>query len=154
MPTEAELLELIVLRLQLTDGILQWWASVSFAVIALAHFGRKSLNLPIVIVVLGSYIAFTLSLNSAFFMHQQVLDGHTEDLAAMASVSDVSESSKQYLNSMDSNAPVLAISFYLIAYFGSFLGSIFYLLYSYRVNRRGSSPVQSERRGREADPNG
>lgn len=57
--TEAELLAEYALRIDRVWSMAQWWASVTFAVLLAVHLGIRTLNKPIVSIIIALYTVFT-----------------------------------------------------------------------------------------------
>jgi hypothetical protein len=111
-------------------GLFQWWASVTFGLIALAHFGRKSLNLPLVVVDLGLYVAFSAWLSHLTSARQAELDNLRADLMALAS--DSYQLSQTSLSTEAVNSTALWLG--SAAIFGAFFASIGYFVWAYVRN--------------------
>lgn len=58
--TEAELLSEYALRIDRIWSMAQWWASITFAVLLAAHLGVRTLNRPIVSIIILLYTTFTV----------------------------------------------------------------------------------------------
>lgn len=59
--TEFELITLVVERRVEMIALMQWWASVSFAIVAGSHIFEKNLTLRLLILIDGFYLFFTLA---------------------------------------------------------------------------------------------
>ena len=118
---------------------LQWWASISFGLIALSTFGRERLNLPITIFLTVLYSLFTVyTLGNGSLMIAQAT-GAVQDLAALRDSGEIGATGA--LTLQRSENPMAGLDFGLI-FFGCFIatyaGSVAYLWYSFR---RASNPV-------------
>lgn len=116
---------------------LQWWASVSFGIIALTHFADKKLNLVLVSFVSLIYLLFTIFVwtNTRFLI--VMLSGYGQDLMALQNTGKVSAATRLVINFFNKYASLngLIIQFCV---FATCIGTISYLVYTYRKNSRGS----------------
>lgn len=130
--SEAEILELLAIARSNLVGGIQWWASVTFGLIALTHFGRKSLSLPLVTIVASLYIAFTGWIGVIVVMQAREFDALRADVAALETESYAL--SQTALELVQAPAAVLFAlrSLSAIAIFGAFASSIGYLIWTYR----------------------
>jgi hypothetical protein len=79
----------------------QWWVSVSFGLIAVAHFAGHKLNYVLAGVILGLYTAFSLWLNFLADYNVQMIAGFTSDLGALESAGRLqSNGARAYLDGM------------------------------------------------------
>jgi hypothetical protein len=134
--SEFEILDLMTKTEDQRFNLIQWWAGVTFGLIALSHFAGRKLNLFLVVLVVLLYVGFTLFVGDLFFGNLTQAALHRQDLAAMlAQGAPLSEVSRQIIGE---DAQVLrGIGFYL-AVIGAFVGSISYLVYSFvRLGRDG-----------------
>ena len=131
--SEYEILTLINLTEDQRFNLIQWWAGVTFGLIALSHFAGHKLNLFLVVLIITLYVGFSLFVGELFFENIRQAELHRMDLAAMlaqgARLSAVSEaivaSEARWLQ---------AVGFYL-AVVGAFLGSICYVVYAFARHR-------------------
>jgi len=134
--SEFEILDLMTKTEDQRFNLIQWWAGVTFGLIALSHFAARKLNLFLVILVVLLYVGFTLFVGDLFFgnVTQAVL--HRQDLAAMQALgAPLSEVSRQII--AEEPQVLRGIGFYL-AVIGAFFGSISYLVYAFvRSGRDG-----------------
>lgn len=109
---------------------LQWWASVSFGLLALAGFGRKHLSLPVTIGLSALYLLF--SVYSAINVYAMVMPivATVSELSALGAVSDVGESILGSVRVRQLNALVGALCFV-----ATLAGTLTYLWHSYRKNK-------------------
>ena len=139
--TEAEIYEFISVHQGTLITLLQWWASVSFALVALAHFGRNSLNLFLVSIVLLLYVAFSLFAYGIFLDQVNRITQLLGDLSSISGNASDSSLISSYL--LRSRGEVGSTGdwarFYwplYVALIGTFLGSVAYVIYAYRGNRK------------------
>jgi hypothetical protein len=116
--------------------LLQWWAGISFGVIAVAHFAANRLNRPIVSLILLVYVSQTA--NTVLFAIRQsdLTGGIAQELVILRESGELSAVGTAWLESQD---PAWAPLTYLMATGGLFFGSIAYLIYRSMKQRRVSS---------------
>lgn len=90
--TEYELLCLIVERRSELINLIQWWGAISIGVIASSHFIDRKINLFVIMLIVVSYLFFSLfAIRMVFAYFDQLLMAFT-DLAMYAdSVASVSQ---------------------------------------------------------------
>ncbi len=126
--SEDRIIELLLLAGDQTTDLLQWWLSISIGVVALAHFVARKLNLTIVIVVSVLYAAHTYSTVDGILRLGRVSSGGLLDLERMADLGNVSLMTETFLQPAGLPPPGLA---YAVAFVGTFLGTLGFLVYSY-----------------------
>lgn len=134
--SEYEILDILAKTEDQRFNLIQWWAGVTFGLIALSHFAGRKLNLFLVVLVVLLYIGFTLFVGDLFFGNLTQAELHREDLAAMlAQGMPLSEVSRNII--AEQPQVLRGIGFYL-AVVGAFFGSICYLIYAFvRPGRDG-----------------
>ena len=65
--SEFEILDLMTKTEDQRFNLIQWWAGVTFGLIALSHFAGRKLNLFLVVLVVLLYVGFTLFVGDLFF---------------------------------------------------------------------------------------
>ena len=124
------------LRLALSQAysLMQWWASVSFGLLAVAHFGKDQLNRVFVVILSLLYAAFTLYtlVNIGSFFRE--FGGYRADLRVIAETGEISAGALAWITPTRMGA--LLIPSFAICTLGIFFGVLFYLVYSYRRERR------------------
>ena len=114
---------------------LQWWASVSFGLLALASFGRRQLILPAAIglsILYSLFTAYTF-LNTAGMV--SIARGALTDLSALRESGNISAAGRSILELYESVGLLNGLIYYA-CFFATFLGTLTYLWYAYRVNSR------------------
>jgi len=127
--TEYEILTLITLTEDQRFNLIQWWAGVTFGLIALSHFAGHKLNLFLVTLVVLLYIGFSMFVGQLFFANVAQSELHRQDLAEMLALGRQLSAVSEDIVSAD-RMVLQAIGFYL-AVVGAFLGSICYVIYAY-----------------------
>lgn len=137
--TEAEIYEFINVHQGTLITLMQWWASVSFALVALAHFGRNNLNLFLVSIVLLLYVAFSLFASRIFMGQVNRITQLTGDLYSISgNVPDASGISSYMLRHVGESDASNRARYWslLVALIGTFLGSVAYVIYAYQGTRK------------------
>lgn len=128
--TEAEIAYQTFLYGEAMANMLQWWAGVSFGLIAVSYFAAKRINLFFVIVLLSLYILFSIGLVNTVVGIQRWQAALMADFAALESRSNFSE----VFMSSTSGSPFQSV--FALAVLGTFLGCIAYVVYAYVHSRR------------------
>lgn len=128
--SEYELIYLASEYLNRTWSLLQFWASISFGLIAVAYFASKHLHLAMVITLTILYLAFTAFISSIIGLNEHIVAGFMEDLAAL---NTLSQGATNLFESAP--GPVMQVSI-VVVYFGTCFGVLFFLWYSYILSRK------------------
>jgi len=113
--------------------LLQWWAGISFGVIAVAHFAADKLKWPIVIVVLLVYVSQTANTFLYAIKMSGLVAGIRHELELLRDSGSASAIGTAWLDSQD---PPWSQLTYSVAAGGLFIGCISYLVYRYVEQRR------------------
>ncbi|MBT5030864.1 MAG: hypothetical protein HOM55_01055 [Proteobacteria bacterium] len=106
----------------------QWWASISFAIIALSHFASHKLNKILVSIIIVLYAAYSFWMQRYMHYNVLIIGGLFQDLEVLKDSGIVlSNAANQYL-AVTNDA--LTLYFIRIATFGTFVCSNSYLIYS------------------------
>lgn len=128
--TEVEIAYQTFLYGEAMASMLQWWAGVSFGLIAVSYFAAKRINLFFVIVLLSLYILFSIGLVNTLVAIQGWQAALMADFAALESTSNFGAVF------MSSTAGSPFRSAFALAVLGTFLGCIAYVVYAYMHSRR------------------
>lgn len=128
--SEYELIYLSSEYLNRTWSLLQFWASISFGLIAVAYFASKHLHLVMVITLTILYLAFTTFISSIIGLNEHIVAGFFEDLAALNSLS---QGATHLFEAAP--GPMMKVSI-IVVYFGTGLGVLFFLWYSYFLTKK------------------
>ena len=114
-------------------GLVQWWASISFALMLVAHFIGNNLRLPLVIGLLALYTVFSILMY--FLQIERIADMGSiiSELIAMEASGNLSEVGIRKLQT-DGMGPSSrgALGLLLaLSVFGTYLAAVIYLLYRY-----------------------
>lgn len=130
--SEAEILYQFTLFQDRTWETIQWWVSMSLGLVAVAHFGGKSLTKPLFILLLTLYISFTVFMATYVNISQERMLASLEDLAALPPDQLSFTSGTVLAGNTDSIIFSLSMT---ICLFGVFAGSIYFLYYTYKASR-------------------
>lgn len=132
--TTYEFLEIFALSKSQQISLLQWWASISFGLIALSHIGRKQLNLSLVILIVLLYIGFSLAMLAIFFDEIAISN---KIVLLLKDMESTNEPGKEFIDFMNNKGfPLWGVFGLTISFIGTFIGSIFYVLYAYKSNKK------------------
>tara|TARA_B100001540_G_scaffold225559_1_gene199757 strand:+ start:2806 stop:3216 length:411 start_codon:yes stop_codon:yes gene_type:complete len=123
--TEAELLAEYALRIDRVWSMAQWWASVTFAVLLAAHLGVRTLNRPIVTIIIFLYTVFTAFVALTIY-------ANSENILAIKSSLRVLEDLTLLGSRMagEGGAGYLSLLWFLILSL-TYLATVYYTLYCY-----------------------
>ena len=113
---------------------LQWWASVSFGLLALASFGRKHLSLAVTIGLSTLYLLFSVFSVINVYAMVVTIAATIPELNALGDISTVGESIVDSTRVRITNALVGTACF-----LATFCGTLTYLWYSYRKNKQAAA---------------
>ena len=135
---DTTILELRQMAFGLIWSNLQWWASISFGLMALTRFSAKHLNPVLVCALSLLYFLFTVftSLNIAMLSATSI--GYGEDLAALRDAGALSSAGLRHAAFTETWSPLNA-SIIILCGAGTFLGTLSYLIYAYRKEARTPS---------------
>lgn len=137
--SEDLIIELMNEYLNRTWSIMQFWVSVSFGLIAVSHLAVKHLHLVMAVVVSILYSAFTIFVISILGLNSEVVSGFIADLAAMNEAGTLM--TKGALRVVQNDPGRLQVMSIVIAFMGTFFGTLFFMWYSYSKNRAQSVSV-------------
>ena len=112
---------------------LQWWASVSFGLLALASFGRKHLSLAVTSGLSTLYLLFSVFSVINVYAMVVTIAATIPELNALGDISTVGESIVDSTRVRITNALVGTACF-----LATFCGTLAYLWYSYRKNKQAA----------------
>lgn len=134
---EAQILELIYLGQGEQLSMLQWWGGTTFALLTVAHFARKNLNLFLVLLILLLYISFSFYVVIYSERGDMILSGLLDDLRILQETTgQISVASESVLQeSYLEEVPFFFFIFSGIFLPGMFLGTIGYVIFMYIKGR-------------------
>ncbi len=128
--TEVELLELISTRGERIWSLVEWWSSVSFAVMAAAYLGSGKLNRTIISLITIMYtVVFLATIQALGNQFDFVATAYEQlaDIAASESLGIVSNAALERQGSRYPIEPVLL--------FGGYFFTIGFMIYCYKKLR-------------------
>jgi hypothetical protein len=131
--SEAEIMVQVSLNDEALWVMIQWWVSISFGLIALAHFGRNQLTLPLVILLALIYIAGTGVYWTVIQIYVQSSLDYFGDLRSLRDAGALTQGTETYIRRW---TDPWHVGFFGIAMIGIFFGTIWYFFYRYRGARR------------------
>lgn len=81
--TESEIIENVFKIFDRYWSMIQWWASVSFGLIAVAHFAVEKLSRALVALLILLYVLFTAWVVDFYLFNVQILAGFRQDLSQL-----------------------------------------------------------------------
>ena len=134
--TEAEALAQISVYLEQMYMLLQWWVSVSFGLVAAAHFFAKRLNLSLLIFLLFAYTAYTVFIFSHVGLQIQWNIGLMEYLSTLQERTELSPTGQGF--AATPGEPSFIDWAQGLGQLALFVGTVAFLLVSY-IRRRDES---------------
>lgn len=133
--SEYELIALMSETQNSIVGLLQWWASISFALMVVGHFAGDKLKWPLVTSILILYTGFTILI---WFLNQQRgadLEAMFRELQSLESLTRVGLAK---VNSEGENQFAFLLTG-LLSYFGTYLAAVAYLVWRFVAARQRRS---------------
>jgi hypothetical protein len=126
--TEADLIYQIGESANRLWTLVQWWASISFGLVALAHFSIRKLSLVLVGALLSLYALFSLLLGEITVGIAMQMNSIREALRTMDAAGELSTVGQASISPAPVLLPVTLIM--------TFIGTIAFVLYSYWKGRK------------------
>ena len=133
--TEYEIIYLFSEYLNRTWEVMQFWASVSFGLIALSHLGARYLNALATVIVSAFYIAFTLFVMNILRINGIVGNGF---LTELSSLKTLGPGAQKIIATAPTSLEMTAI---ITTFFGLFLGSLVFLWLSFWRAHKAKQPA-------------
>ena len=131
--SEAELLSEIGINVERYWNMVQWWASVTFAVLLASHLGAKQLNWVFTAVIVVLYTLFSVTIAQVINQYLNQMFAAVLALEALSGKQELSLAGVDMLNSSSAN---IGISLW-ITLIVTFVATLFYVIYSYRTQGKG-----------------
>ena len=132
--TEYEILYLLSETYDRVWELIQYWSSVSFGYLILAHVAAPRLNLIIIAVLSILYVAFSVQMSGLLLAHNGFILAYTESL---------NELSKTV--GLENPAAIHAVEYQpsfigaIVSLYGTFLAALCYLPYSYHRGKNANT---------------
>ena len=125
--TEYDLIYLASEYNDIVMGLLQVWLSISFGLVAVAYFASHKLNSVLLVVLNFLYISSTIFIFIALSRNIGIQASFSTELSLLAEQTELSVPG----NLISQGIPLVTTVFALISEFGTFIGCIFFLNYSF-----------------------
>ncbi|MFT4873293.1 hypothetical protein [Congregibacter sp.] len=96
--TEKEIVDLIFIIYDRYWTVLQWWASVSFGLILVAHFAVEKLKLTWIVGIIALYTTYSAWIWILLAYNISMVYGYGSDLLALSTTGPLSEGTKAVLS--------------------------------------------------------
>lgn len=127
--TEYEIAYLASEYINRTWSVMQFWASVSFGLIALSHLGQRHLNLFATLMVSFLYLGFTLFVMNILRVNGAVVSGFLLQLEALADTPvAIGPGARAIIDTAPGSLEMTAI---IMTFSGLFVGALIFLWVSY-----------------------
>lgn len=132
--TEYEISFLISEYVNRQWGVMQFWASVSFGLMAVSHISAKHLNMMMVVVISILYVMFSLFVLNILKMSGAVVGGYIADLQALATTESLRTlGADMVIKTRPNSGQMMVIMF---TYFGTFSTSLLFLWGAFFLAKR------------------
>lgn len=135
--TEYEIVYLTSEYINRTWSVMQFWASVSFGLIALSHLGQRHLNFFATLIVSVLYLGFTLFVMNILRINGVVVSGFLNDLEALKG--EDGSMGAGALAIMETAPGTLELAAIVTTFWGLFVGSLIFLWVSYIHFRKNNA---------------
>ena len=132
--TEYEILYLLSETFDRVWELVQFWSSVSFGYLILAHVAAPRLNLIIIAVLSILYVAFSMQMFQLLLTHNGFVIAYTESLNELSET--VGLNNPASVHAVEYKFSILGAT---ISLFGTFLAALFYLPYSYHREKNANT---------------
>lgn len=137
--TESEIIENVFKIFDRYWSMIQWWASVSFGLIAVAHFAVDKLSRVLVALLILLYMLFTAWVVDFYFFNVQILAGFRQDLSQLGDTAHFGTRSL-----LDSSIVKGGLVLQDIAFVMTFVGAVGYLIYTFVRHERSKQVNDSK----------
>ena len=139
--SEYELLSLLREATDSIAGLLQWWASISLAMMVVGHFAGDKLRLPLVVSILILYTSFTILI---YLLMDQRGGDILNILVELQSLETLTEVGSGQLNT-DGATQVASFVASALSFLGTYIAAVAYLVWRFNSARqqRGSSSPEA-----------
>ena len=132
--SEQEVVEIIYSIFDRYWVITQWWVSVSFLMLAVAHLGADHLNRVTTSLLIALYICFTLWIEQLSGDNTYPIGGYLAHLEELSKTQTLSPGTMMLIEKQRAFDPI----FQQIAKFGTFVCAVAYPIYITLRNGRGT----------------
>lgn len=132
--TEYEILYLMSEVFDRIWALIQFWSSVSFGYLVLAHVAARRLNVMIVLVLSLLYIAFSAQMLELLITHSRYVSGYQQELQELSETVGLDSQAAVHANEYSPQYWGATVSL-----FGTFLAALMYLPYCYYTSRNANT---------------
>jgi len=129
--TEAELAYQLSEIIDRTWSMQQWWASISFGVLIIAHVASDRLNLLLVAIILGLYAAFTFYMGNILQIQLGEMAAIFLDIEALIESGATSSALSNHYAKQFVGDSISSYWSFVLSFGGTFACVNVYLIYSY-----------------------
>jgi hypothetical protein len=133
MLVEAEVLNEIATRTEIQWSMVQWWASITFAVLLASHLAAHVLSKLLVVIALVLYSLFSLGVSQVLAFNASIVQAALLELQSLDSESDLSLIGQAIFQGYESGFRGITLLSTLAI---SYLSTIFFVVYSYRTGKK------------------
>lgn len=126
--SEPEILELLFTIFDRYWSVIQWWASVSFGLLLVAHFAAERLRLLWLVGVVVLYAVYSLWVYLLLDYNMEIAFAYIRDLQAIIGTDSVSEGTQMVLRHP---LALYGIQLGWVALLATYLACNGYLIYTY-----------------------
>ena len=129
---EVSILNEIAIRTEIQWSIVQWWASITFALLLAAHLASHVLTKVLVGIALALYSLFSLGVAQVLSFNDSVVQAALGELQILLDESTLSLIGQAILDDYNSGIRgITLLGTLVVAYFST----IFFVIYSYRSGK-------------------
>lgn len=129
--TEAEIVYQLSEAANRSWSLLQWWVSISFGLLVVAHVASEKLNAFLLLMVITLYVSFSLLVGNIWRRYAGTVAAYKEDLQALVeSGAEVARGTNYWIH----HEGIKLLAAFVLVF--TFICVIAYLLYCYRESRR------------------
>lgn len=132
--SEADILEQLFSLYDRYWVIVQWWASVSFALLLVAHFAADKLSSFLLASIITIYAIYTLWLYFLLDYNLAITFGLLDDLAALGAAGELTQGVRE---AMEHSSGMYGVWMGMVALPVTFLACSGYLVHAYIHARKG-----------------
>ena len=129
--TETEIAYQLIEIINIMWSMQQWWASVSIAVLVVAHVAGARFPVPIALLIIALYTAYSAYMFYLLGVNSRVLMAYAADMQALeVQGTAIAAGSRELARDVDGSTP-----FAMPVLVGTYLAAVGYLLYQVRRGR-------------------
>ena len=130
---EVDFLAEITNRTDMAWNVIQWWASITFAVLLAVHLTARDLTALLMTIILVLYSLLTIATGQAILVHNAITNSALEGLQLLSNDTIISRVGETVLVEYVSGIRVAAGTTLFVTLIVTYFATIFFIIYSYRV---------------------